>query len=64
VKRGASLGDGGVNRQDTTGERGEHVTIHPRTKDRALLFVTAFGEKNSDLQFQYRNDRDVETRRG
>ena len=53
VKRRASLGDGGVNGQDTTGECGQHVTIHPRTEDRGLRFVSPFEEKDSDLQFQY-----------
>ena len=53
VKRRASLGHSGVNRQDTTGECGQHVAIHPRTKDRALLFVAPVEEKDSDLQFQY-----------
>jgi hypothetical protein len=52
VKRRASLGDGGINRKDAAGEGGQHVTIHPRTKDRALLFVAAVDEKDSDLQFQ------------
>ncbi len=49
VKRRAALGDGGINRQDTTGECGQHVTIHPRTEDRALLFVAPVDEKDSDL---------------
>jgi hypothetical protein len=58
VKRRASLGDGGINRKDTTGECGQDVTIHPRAKDCALLFVAAVfvtptDEKDSDLQFQY-----------
>src|SRR6202142_1066274 len=53
VKHRASLGDGGINRKDTTGECRQHVTIHPRTKDRALLFVAAVDKKDSDLQFQY-----------
>ena len=58
VKRRASLGDGGINRKETVGERRQHVTIHPRPKDRALLFVapvfvTSIDEKDSDLQFQY-----------
>jgi len=57
VKRRASLGDGSINRKDTAGECGQHVTIHPRTKDRALPFVAAVfvppvDEKDSDLQFQ------------
>ena len=59
VKHRAALGDGGVNRQDTTGECRQHVTIHPRTKDRALLFVAPVNQKDSDLEFQYRNDGDV-----
>ena len=52
VKRRASLGDGSINRKDTAGECGQHVTIHPHTKDRALLFVAPVDEKDSDLQFQ------------
>lgn len=52
VKARASLSDGGINRQDTTGECGQHVPIHPGTKNRALLFVAPFDEKDSDLQFQ------------
>ena len=53
VKRRASLGDVGINRKDTAGECGQHVTIHPGTKDRALLFVTPVDKEDSDLQFQY-----------
>ena len=58
MKRRASLGDGGINRQDTAGKCGQHMTIHPRAKDRALLFVAAIfvtliDEKDSQLQFQY-----------
>ena len=52
VKRRATLGNGGVNRKDTAGEGRQHVTIHPRTKDRALLFVAPVDEKNSNLQFE------------
>jgi hypothetical protein len=64
VKGRASLGDGSVNRQDTPGECGQHVTVHPGPKDRGVLFVAPVEEKDSDLQFQYGYDRDVETRRG
>jgi hypothetical protein len=52
VKRRAPLRDGGVYRQDTTGECRQHVTIHPRAKGRPLLFVAPGDEKNSDLEFQ------------
>ena len=53
VQRRAAPGDIGVDRKDTAGECGQHVTIHPRTKDRALIFVAAFDEEDPDLQFQY-----------
>ena len=39
----APLRDGGVYRQDTIRECGQHVTIHPRAKDRPLLFVAPGG---------------------
>src|SRR5271154_721181 len=34
VKHRTSPGDVDVNRHDTAGECGQHVAIHPRTKDR------------------------------
>jgi hypothetical protein len=31
----------------------QHVPVHPGTKNRPLLFIAPFDEKDSDLQFQY-----------
>jgi hypothetical protein len=52
VERGALLGNGRINREDATVERGQNMAIHPSSKNRALFPVTPFDEEDSYLQFQ------------
>jgi hypothetical protein len=39
----------GINRQNSSGERRQYVTVNPGPKDRALLLVTTLGQKGSYL---------------
>jgi hypothetical protein len=45
----ASLGNNGINRQNASRESRQHVPVNSGPKDRALLPVTPFNEKRSDL---------------
>ena len=60
VECSASLCHSGIDSQDAASKSRQHVRVHPRTQDLALLLVATLDEKNPNLQFQDRDYGQVE----